>query len=114
MLYAALLFALSAQPSLPSPSVTHGDKVAHFLAYGGLAFLCARAARGFGARQGRAVIIGALIAVAYGATDELHQSFVPGRSPELLDLAADAAGAIAGALAWYALTRRKTPKEFEP
>ncbi|MEZ4273606.1 MAG: VanZ family protein [Myxococcota bacterium] len=33
------------------------------------------------------------ITILYGLVDEFHQSFVPGRSPDLLDALADAAGA---------------------
>jgi VanZ family protein len=35
------------------------------------------------------------IAVAYGMTDEWHQSFVPNRHAELRDLVADGIGALA-------------------
>ena len=38
-----------------------------------------------------------LLAVGYGVTDEWHQSFVPGRTPELRDLLADAVGSTFGA-----------------
>jgi hypothetical protein len=38
------------------------------------------------------------ISAAYGASDELHQLFVPGRFCDPADLAADAFGAAAGAL----------------
>ena len=36
------------------------------------------------------------IAVAYGASDELHQAFVPGRVASLTDLGFDVLGAVAG------------------
>ena len=48
----------------------------------------------------------ASIAVAYGVTDEWHQSFVPGRDADLWDVVADALGATlaigaVGVLAWW-------------
>ena len=49
-----------------------------------------------------------VIAAAYGASDEWHQFFVPGRQSDWHDLAADAAGAaaVAGALwAWGIIAR---------
>ena len=39
------------------------------------------------------------LAAVYGATDELHQSFVPGRDPSWLDLGYDSMGAVLGLLA---------------
>ena len=39
------------------------------------------------------------ITIAYGATDEVHQLFVPGRTGDVYDLMADAAGALAGTIA---------------
>jgi len=47
-------------------------------------------------------VVGVLIAAAYGATDELHQYFVPGRQADVADLLADAIGAIAAAGAIWA------------
>jgi VanZ family protein len=44
----------------------------------------------------------------YGASDEWHQSFVPGRYPAVSDWLADAAGIVIGymALYWWIETRR--------
>jgi hypothetical protein len=50
----------------------------------------------------------------YGITDEVHQAFVPGRTPDVLDWAMDTVGAIAGVagvalwLAWSARGRAGT------
>ena len=89
--------------SLPDPPVPPGveDVSLHGSAYFGLTLLVIRAlARGEWRGVTRATLLGAwCIAVAYGATDEWHQSFVPARHVELRDLAADALGALAAAIA---------------
>ncbi len=49
-----------------------------------------------------------LVAAGLGVADELHQAAVPGRTPQLADLAADVAGAVLGvsAVRWLAPGRR--------
>jgi VanZ family protein len=54
----------------------------------------------------RTAVVAAAFAGAYGATDEWHQSFVPGRSADPLDFAADVIGAAAGAALVAALSWR--------
>jgi VanZ family protein len=51
------------------------------------------------------ILLAALLATLYGASDELHQHFVPERTPDVLDLAADACGGLAGSLALAATAR---------
>lgn len=41
--------------------------------------------------RGKSLVV--LLCICYGITDEWHQSFVPGRTPDLLDLRNDAIGA---------------------
>ncbi len=48
------------------------------------------------------VVLPALIAAAYGAADEWHQSFVPSRTPAVADFLADAVGGLLGAVAYRA------------
>ena len=108
--YMAIIFALSAQ-SNPLPAVTARvwDKLLHLMEYGGLAFLLARALVGDG-RSWRAALVGAtLLASAYGATDEYHQSFVPGRDSSARDWSADSLGAIVGVSAYAAAQWRSKP-----
>ena len=55
-----------------------------------------------------------LIGALYAVSDEIHQSFVPGRSCELRDMAIDSAGVLLGVLiasGIAALLRRKRRKE---
>jgi VanZ family protein len=109
--WAALIFALSAQPSPPGPGLSPLDKVAHFFAFGVLAALVARALAGSGLRARRAIAVAIALSTLYGVSDELHQRSVPGRDADVFDLAADAAGACAGAWAWYALWSRSARGE---
>jgi VanZ family protein len=89
-------------PLLP-PAVS--DKAAHALGYALLTFLMIRAIAG-GRIEGVTwlrALLAVVLTVLYGASDEFHQRFVPGRTSDLLDLRADAIGACAGVLAWYVL-----------
>jgi VanZ family protein len=99
----ALIFFVSAQPDAPLPSQL-SDKQGHSLAYMGLAVTAGRALAGGIARGAslRAATAAWGIATVYGATDEWHQSFVPGRSADVHDWFADAAGAFLGAGACWA------------
>ena len=47
------------------------------------------------------------LTIVYGATDELHQAFVPGRDPSWTDLGFDSLGALIGLLVWEALPWRR-------
>ena len=95
----AAIFYVSSLPDPPAPPTS--DKGLHWLAYLGLAVLVVRAlVRGLPKRIGPGVAAAAIaITVAYGATDEVHQLFVPGRTGDVYDLMADAAGAVAGTVA---------------
>jgi VanZ family protein len=101
--YMALLFALSSMALPPSPTQVN-DKTQHFLGYGGLGALALRAASGgalSGLTPGAAVAAWALAAV-YGVTDEYHQRFVPGRTADVADAVADAAGGATAIVALWA------------
>ena len=97
-IYMAAIFYASSLTNPPVPSNT--DKPLHWLAYLGLAVLVVRAlAGGLPRRISLAVAAAAVaITITYGATDELHQLFVPGRTADVYDLMADAAGALAGTI----------------
>jgi VanZ family protein len=80
------------------------DTLGHSSAYFGLAIVVVRACAGGLPRRldARTAAAAIGIAVAYGVSDEIHQAFVPGRTAELRDLTADAAGALAGTIACWA------------
>jgi VanZ family protein len=112
--WAALLFFLSSRPSLPSPDVAHFDKVAHFGAYLVLGGLLAFAVD----RAGLPLVVAVVLGSAYGASDEIHQMFVPGRTPSVADWVADTAGVLTAVLL-YARWRaprtggRRTPRRAD-
>jgi len=110
--WAVLIFTLSSFPRLPSgpPQIT--DKHAHLIVYAVLAMLLVRAlARGaWSGVTTRVAVIAFVAATVYGASDELHQHFVPNRSVSMADLIADGAGAAlaAGGLRAWAIIRRRS------
>jgi VanZ family protein len=108
--WAALVFYLSSKSDpLPfSVSTFPGeDKVLHALAYGVLGALVALSAAGPRFPGRRAVLLAAALASLYGVTDELHQSFVPGRDTSAGDWVADTLGAATGAALAVAALRRR-------
>jgi VanZ family protein len=100
VVYMAVIFYLSSQ-SNPLPQVTAHvwDKLLHAVEYAGLAALLGRALLGEGLGPVTAFAAAALLAAAYGATDEYHQLSVPLRTGDLRDWIVDVIGASLGALA---------------
>jgi len=100
VLWAAVIFALSSIPSLNSGLGVWDlvlRKLAHTGEYALLAALLFRAL----ARPWPAF----LAAVAYAASDELHQHFVRGRAGTPRDVAIDAGGALIGLIAFFYMRR---------
>src|SRR5687767_1390131 len=95
--WCALIFTFSAIPDLSSGLAydTPLRKAAHFLEYAILAVLFWRALSGGGPSDTRPLFWCTLIfSVLYAFTDEVHQGFVPGRTPAVLDWVIDSAGAL--------------------
>lgn len=94
----ALIFYFSHQPagspvleSFPLTSV-----LGHLGGYALLALLLYRALTGGWRRWvPRAAVLTFVITVVYGISDEIHQYFVPGRDPSVIDILVDGAGAAA-------------------
>jgi VanZ family protein len=112
--WAGLIFYLSSLSVLPAaPRFWQSDKVEHFTAYAILGGLLLVALRASGVRLAAAARAAALIGALYGASDEIHQRWTPGRDSSFGDLAADAAGATAAAALlalWY--RRRHAPPQL--
>ncbi len=90
----------------------HEDKLFHAVAFGLLA-MCYLGSFPLGnsGYHRHHVIWAIALATLYGAFDEWHQSFVPGRTADAADLLADAIGAalFAGLMARVVRMRRKAP-----
>jgi VanZ family protein len=114
VLLMAVIFAFSSIPSNEMPRFGVFDlsvkKGGHMLGYAllALAFLHWRRPlwqAGVPALKTLALAWG--LAVLYSATDEFHQSFVPGRGPSLVDVLIDAIGAALGLAAYFAWQRKR-------
>ena len=107
----ATIYAFSAQ-SDPMPEVTAHvwDKLLHTAEYGGLALLFARALSGDGWGMPATLVIALLLASAYGATDEYHQSFVPNRCSDAEDWVADTLGAAVGCVTYAGGSRLRAER----
>lgn len=101
--YMVLIFFASSLSDPPTPSDV-SDKSLHLSAYFVLGVLTLRAVLGGlparVTRRGAALAL--LIAIGYGAFDELHQSFVPGRTADVVDLFADSVGVAAAVVVCWA------------
>lgn len=105
MLQMAVIFALSSVSSLGTLPGRNTDKVGHFIGYALLGGLMLRALAGARWRgvSSRHALAAWVLSAAYGASDEFHQRFVPGRDAGLPDWIADALGAAAAVLIIRAL-----------
>jgi VanZ family protein len=101
-----LIFGLSAQSSLLHLESGWVSLVlssaAHVLLFGVLAVLWARALGG----HPHAWLLALALTALYALSDEFHQAFVPGRTPDPVDLLCDGLGAVVGLWVWAQLQRR--------
>ena len=109
----AAIFYVSSMHEAPLPDDV-SDKSGHVLGYTALGVTVVRAVAGGLPRRitMRSAAVAMAITVAYGATDELHQAFVAGRTAEIADLYADAGGAILATVAcwaWGIISPRREP-----
>lgn len=109
---AILMTAIHGSSSISNPPELAGvsDKTLHFATFAVLALLVLRALAGATWRGvTRWTMVGCcVIAVLYGVKDEWHQMYTPGRTPDLMDVAADFAGAASAAIgagAWSIIRR---------
>jgi VanZ family protein len=102
----ALIFFVSAQPKLPHAPDPVWDlllkKAAHAIEYGVLYLLLWQALD----RRHSFLALAWTLTVLYAASDEFHQTFVPGRDGRWMDVIIDSVGASVSALAVWASMRQ--------
>jgi VanZ family protein len=100
--------------TLPGSDIPGGFSVeGHFFEYAVLGMLLFLAGRRTLAWR-RAALLAIAVASAYGVTDEVHQIFTPGRTPDPADWATDTVGAAVGVaivLVWLRYRFPRRPAE---
>ena len=111
-LWAAVLFLLSESSGLGLGLLPGADKLVH----GGLFLILGLFLAWGKARTGSGVslLLFFLIGVGYGALDEWHQSFVPGRDASLGDWVADSAGVMLGLVLFSSFASRSRKNGLSP
>ncbi len=103
---------MSSLPNLKAGGeIVHLDKVLHTFEYMPFGYLMARAFdRALTVKLRHFIVLYAFLgSLAYGISDEYHQSFVMGRSADAIDAVFDTFGGLLGAVIYVCLT--KTIKE---
>jgi VanZ family protein len=110
LLWMGVIFIGSSIGSMPqvggdtSDAIVH--RTAHLIEFALLGWLVLRALSDGRVPDRRAVIIALIVVTLYGASDEYHQGFTPGRSSELSAVVFDAAGGLIGLWAWWWKTHK--------
>lgn len=105
-----VIFYLSHQPKLPEVPTLSGQLTSvlgHFTVYFALAALTWWGLGALGLSPRSRIAIAFAVATLYGVSDEWHQSFIPGRHPDIVDIITDATGAAAGLAVVTGLARSR-------
>ncbi len=105
---AAFVYFSGAMPVFPGVWDALIKKSGHVLAFGVLALLNLRALLAWRCSLRRAVCLALLLTLGYAFLDEIHQAFVPGRHPSLLDVGLDSIGAVLFTFAHGKMARQRT------
>jgi VanZ family protein len=102
--YMGIIFSLSSHSWNVLPHIPKNvDKIIHLIIYVLLAFLLSLSLKRSGIKR-YVFVVAFLFASIYGITDEIHQSFVPGRYAAVGDVLADSCGALIGGF-WASFLR---------
>jgi VanZ family protein len=101
LVWMGVIFSGSSIRSIPRVGDETADglvhRVAHLIEFAVLGALVLRAVSQGKRITKRELIITLIVVAVYGASDEFHQRFTPGRSSEGIAVVFDAAGGLAGA-----------------
>ncbi|HBL52297.1 MAG: hypothetical protein A3D24_00830 [Candidatus Blackburnbacteria bacterium RIFCSPHIGHO2_02_FULL_39_13] len=105
LFWAGVIYSFSTLQVEPASTISWQDfvvkKSAHLVEYAILFLLSYRALLNTTKlSRTKSAFIAFLIALLYGASDEIHQSFTPGRGPNVRDVLIDGLGA---GIAWFGL-----------
>ncbi|HEX4825494.1 MAG TPA: VanZ family protein [Candidatus Polarisedimenticolaceae bacterium] len=110
VLVLAVSFTLSSMSRVPGAEY-FWDKLLHVIEYSGIGLFALRAFHGALTRPRlRPTLAASAFVILWGASDEFHQSFVPGRDASLLDLCADVVGAGVAVLLTFVLAWIREPR----
>ena len=73
-------------------------KLAHFSIYTVVGILLMSFISTYKLKEGIRIIVSLVIGIIYAASDEIHQSFIPGRGPQVTDVMIDTMGVLLGIL----------------
>ena len=102
---------LSSQEKVPMPDFDNSDKAVHFVCFGALSVCWALwfSQKSWREKALRNAALCTLFTSIYGAIDEFHQSFTPGRCAGADDWIADTAGAALGAVFCIVVVKKLIP-----
>lgn len=107
-MYWIILFTATTLPAPDLPKTGLNDKVEHLLGYFLLTFLLSNALYFQNKNKifKRFPVSAALFIIAsYGAVDEVHQYFIPGRLCDFYDWTADVTGALIACMIYFLLKK---------
>jgi VanZ family protein len=110
LVFCLIIFIQSSFPATAHiPEFDFSDKLLHAAVFAVLGILVYRALNAMHNRPSTAslVVLSILITALYGASDEIHQYFVPSRHAEFLDFVADAVGGIIGVMVAVVINKNK-------
>lgn len=113
IVYCLAIFIQSSFPSpVKEPDVPFFDKYLHMLGYAllGVLFYRAYGSLRLGGKIWHVALLSVLSAGLYGISDEFHQYFVPSRSADVMDVAADFVGAAWGVFLYMCFIIKHTAR----